>query len=143
MEQFTPYSALFGGLLIGLASIGLLYSRGKICGISGIYAAMWENRDPDSLWRFQFILGLIVGGLIMGYFKEGSFDSELAASFPMLLLGGFLVGFGSRLGSGCTSGHGVCGVGRMQKRSITATLIFVACGMATATLFRQVIEGGG
>lgn len=134
MENFTPISGLIGGILIGLAASFLLYYNGRICGISGIYGRIFDFRPDESYWRLSFVLGLICGGILTRIFFPGSFDFEITESWPIVIVGGFLVGFGTNFGHGCTSGHGVCGVGRLSKRSIIATFIFLFFGILTATL---------
>ena len=125
-------SPLSGGLLIGLSSMLLLLTLGRIAGVSGI---VWGAiTDPDRSWRLQFIVGLIAGTAAIHAFTGKPLPA--AADGPILLAvgAGLLVGFGTRLGSGCTSGHGVCGIGRRSVRSIVATLVFIAAGVATVAL---------
>jgi hypothetical protein len=125
-------SPLSGGLLIGLSSMLLLLTLGRIAGVSGI---VWGAiTDPDRSWRLQFIVGLIAGTAAIHAFTGKPLPA--AADGPVLLAvgAGLLVGFGTRLGSGCTSGHGVCGIGRRSVRSIVATLVFMAAGVATVAL---------
>jgi len=125
-------SPLSGGLLIGLSSMLLLLTLGRIAGVSGI---VWGAiTDPDRSWRLQFIVGLIAGTAAIHAFTGKPLPA--AADGPILLAvgAGLLVGFGTRLGSGCTSGHGVCGIGRRSVRSIVATLVFMAAGVATVAL---------
>ncbi len=126
--------AIIGGSLIGMAAVWLFLSLGRVAGISGI-AANALLRSKQNLWPLMFILGLGVGGWL-AYSLTGPRPSvELSAEHNVwLLVGGLLVGFGTRMGSGCTSGHGVCGMARLSKRSIAATLCFLAVGMLTATL---------
>lgn len=134
MIEFTPVSALIGGALIGLAAVMLLKFNGRIAGISGIVNGALSTQSGDRLWRVLFIVGLIIGG----YAYQTVTDQPLVTreGFPMvqLFIAGVLVGFGTRLGSGCTSGHGVCGIARLSARSIMATLMFVGTGMATASI---------
>ena len=125
-------SPLSGGLLIGLSSMLLLLTLGRIAGVSGI---VWGAiTDPERSWRLQFIVGLIAGTAAIHAFTGKPLPA--AADGPILLAvgAGLLVGFGTRLGSGCTSGHGVCGIGRRSVRSIVATLVFMAAGVATVAL---------
>jgi len=125
-------SPLSGGLLIGLSSMLLLLTLGRIAGVSGI---VWGAiTDPDRSWRLQFIVGLIAGTAAIHAFTGKPLPA--AADGPILLAvgAGLLVGFGTRLGSGCTSGHGVCGIGRRSVRSIVATLVFMAAGVAAVAL---------
>ena len=126
MEGFTPWAALAGGTLIGLAALLLLLCNGRIAGISGILGGSLDPKRGDVLWRVLFFFGLLVGGLIMLWWRPVSFDIHIDVSTPAVILAGLLVGLGTRIGSGCTSGHGVCGVGRLAPRSIrprTASLL--------------------
>lgn len=133
MENFTPFSALFGGALIGLGALILMLGLGRIAGISGIVSQALFNRD-DRRWRLAFLLGLIAGPFTLSLFV-----TDLEYSTPELtsttLLAGLLVGLGTAWGSGCTSGHGICGIGRFSVRSIVATLVFMCAGIVIATLF--------
>ncbi|MBA2691368.1 MAG: YeeE/YedE family protein [Rubrobacter sp.] len=141
MEDFTPLSGLFGGMLIGLAATMLLLLNGRIAGISGIVGGMLVSRIGGLFgWRTAFIVGLLLGA--SGYaLAMGGVPVEIEASLPALVVAGLLVGFGTRLGSGCTSGHGVCGIGRMSKRSIAATAVFFTVAIATVFLVRHVVGG--
>lgn len=141
MENFTPGSALLGGLLIGLSAVLLLWLNGKIAGISGILGQLLPPVKGDTAWRALFLLGLILGAsFAIPYGPEGG-RITVTASLPVLVAGGLLVGFGTRLGGGCTSGHGVCGISRLSARSIAATLTFLASGMATLALVRHGMGG--
>lgn len=134
MENFTPLPALAGGILIGLAALLLLALNGRIAGVSGIINGAVENPGSDRSWRLAFILGLVAGAAL--YLLAWPAGAVTRSGFPLgwLLAAGLLVGFGTRLGSGCTSGHGVCGLGRLSPRSLAATLVFMAFGiLATAT----------
>lgn len=138
MANFTPVSALLGGILIGLAALLLLWLQGRIAGISGILAGLIGGATGDRLWRLEFVLGLMVGGAC-GFGLLSLPTPELAdVSVPLLLSSGFLVGFGAKLGNGCTSGHGICGIGRLSLRSIVATLSFMLAGMLTVYVLRHV-----
>lgn len=133
LEDFTPVSGLFGGMLIGVAAAMLLLLNGRIAGISGIVGGMLVPKVRGLFgWRTMFVVGLLVGASSYAL-AMGGVPVEIEASLPVLVLAGLLVGFGTRLGSGCTSGHGVCGIGRMSKRSIAATAVFF--GVAIATVF--------
>ncbi len=126
-------NAVAGGILIGLAASWLFLSLGRIAGISGIVSQAMKH--PGTLWPVSFVVGLGAGGWIAALFLAP--DSTRAEIEPVwLVLGGLIVGFGTRLGSGCTSGHGVCGIARLSPRSIVATMIFVGLGMLAATLLR-------
>jgi uncharacterized protein len=130
--------SLLGGLLIGTAVWIMLIGLGRVTGVSGIAAAAM-TQPRQSLWRFAFLLGLISGGALFAY----TFNTSAAnvASKPWLIAAGLLVGFGTVIGSGCTSGHGVCGLGRRSLRSLVATLTFMAAGMITVALL-NLLRGG-
>ncbi|NIP16635.1 MAG: YeeE/YedE family protein [Pseudomonadales bacterium] len=127
-------NAIIGGLLIGAAAVWLWVTLGRVAGISGI-AAQALTRPRQSLWPILFVVGLGVGGWLGQSVRQPESIPELDLDGTILLaLGGLMVGFGTRLGSGCTSGHGVCGIARLSRRSLAATVIFVGIGMLTATL---------
>ena len=131
--HFTPLSSLGGGVLIGLAAILLIHFCGRIAGISGIVAGMLTRQTRTEGWRIAFLAGLIGSPLLYSLvFTLPVINVQ--TSWPMIIVAGLLVGIGSRLGSGCTSGHGVCGLSRFSKRSLAATLTFMAVGIITATL---------
>lgn len=138
MTDFTPYSALIGGLILGLAAILLLILNGKIAGISGIYGQLISKYPLKHTWHVYFILGLIFGPILVGPFGF-SLPENISLTWPEAIIGGLLVGFGSRYGSGCTSGHGICGIGRLSKRSIVATLIFMSSAIVTVYIIRHII----
>ena len=131
--------ALLGGMLIGLAATLLMLLNGRIAGISGILSGVFFQTKGDVFWRIAFIVGLLAGGLVAPFIFQRPFVFELNASMPMLLVGGFLVGFGTRMGSGCTSGHSVCGIARFSWRSISATITFILSAMLTVALIRYVL----
>ena len=139
MDYYTLWHALIGGILIGLASLLATVLSGKIPGISGVFGRLLVPATPDKKWRFLFLLGLI-GGAALSFLLWNS-----AALFrpmrPLAVIGvaGLIVGFGTRLGGGCTSGHGVCGVGTGAKHSIAATLIFVSVAMVTVLIYNRVV----
>ena len=137
MENFTPLSALGGGLLIGLASVWLLAASGRIAGVSGILHGLFAQPPGDRAWRAAFILGLIAAGFAWHAFSPARAAPE--AHWGWLALAGSLVGFGTRIGGGCTSGHGVCGLGRFSLRSLVAVIIFMATGMAATYVMRHVL----
>jgi len=139
MEHFTPVSSAAGGLLIGLSAALLWLGNGRIAGISGIIGGLWTVRPGDIGWRVAFIIGLIAAPLLYGL-AVGEL-SRIAVSVPPLLViaGGLLVGFGTRLGGGCTSGHGVCGLARLSPRSFVATAVFMATAVATSFVLRHLI----
>ena len=129
-------SALAGGVLIGLAAVLLLWSIGRIAGISGIATGAIEGARGDRAWRLAFLAGLMLAGAIALQFVPAPPRTQ-TAPVPLLLAAGFLVGFGTRLGSGCTSGHGVCGLGRLSRRSFAAVATFVGFAMATTFIVRH------
>lgn len=123
--------ALVGGLFIGLASALLLLGKGRIFGISGIIAGLLSPSSKDSIWRLVIVLGLVLGGLPVYLALPEKFSNPFAAIAWMPAVAGLLVGFGTQLGSGCTSGHGVCGISRFSARSIVATITFMIAGIVT------------
>jgi uncharacterized membrane protein YedE/YeeE len=125
---------LLGGILIGLSSSFMLGGLGRITGISGILAATLKKPKKEEQWRYLFLIGLIGGGFLIKLVRPELFNYSLDFSLFDAVFAGLLVGFGTRLGSGCTSGHGVCGLARFSKRSIVATLVFMFFGMATVAL---------
>jgi uncharacterized membrane protein YedE/YeeE len=130
--HFTPASAFAGGLLIGLAAALLILLEGRIAGISGIVGGLLQPlRKGDVAWRMAFALGLVAAPLLYRALAELP-QSRIDAGWATLVVAGLLVGFGSRLGSGCTSGHGVCGLSRRSPRSLVATIVFMTAGFATA-----------
>ncbi|MDY6942556.1 MAG: YeeE/YedE thiosulfate transporter family protein [Pseudomonadota bacterium] len=138
MENFTPYSALIGGALIGLSATVLLLFNGRIAGLSGIVNGAVES-SGDRSWRWLFLLG-VVGGALLHQLTLGPAFALREGYSPLLLgVAAFLVGFGTRMGNGCTSGHGVCGIGRLSVRSIVATLTFLGAGIVTVTVARQLL----
>ncbi|MCC2679175.1 MAG: YeeE/YedE family protein [Pseudobdellovibrio sp.] len=129
--------AFIGGLIIGLASALLLLFNGRIAGIGGIAGRLITFRVPDLMWRLDFVIGLVIGGLLLKNILPASFDLDSRTPVWILAIAGLLVGFGSTEGNGCTSGHGVCGISRLSKRSIAATLTFMAAGIVTVFILRQ------
>ncbi len=139
MADFTPVSALLGGMLIGLAALLLLWLPGRIAGISGIVAGLLAPSRQEWLWRALFVSGLLLGGSV-GFTLLGLPAPELASvPWAVLLLAGALVGAGAKLGSGCTSGHGICGMGRLSPRSIVATCCFMGSGIITVFITRHLL----
>lgn len=132
---------LAGGALVGLASAILWVTSGRILGVSGIVGGVVTPRRGDADWRLALVAGLAVGGLVLREIAPASFDIVTMRPGLVTIAAGLLVGFGTRMGSGCTSGHGICGVARLSPRSLAATLAFVLTGMATATLAHVVREG--
>lgn len=129
-----------GGALIGLSAVLLLALNGRIAGISGIVNGVFTRSLAEALWRVAFIAGILGGGLLFQSISQESLILRTDYPLWMTISGGLLVGFGTRMGSGCTSGHGICGISRLSPRSIVATAVFVAVGMAVATAFSQVMS---
>ena len=142
MTEFTPWSALLGGGLIGLASGILLLLSGRVAGVSGIAGGLLRPEPGTVGWRPAFLLGLVIGVWVFGALG-GNLDSiRITAGWPALVIGGLLVGFGTQLGGGCTSGHGVCGISRFSARSIAATVLFMTSAGVTVYVVRHVLGGG-
>ena len=137
-QHFTPWSALAGGMLIGLAAALLILFNGRIAGISGIVGALLPPRRQGGAWRWAFVLGLLAAPWLWRVFAPLP-ALQTSASTALLVLAGLLVGVGTRMGSGCTSGHGVCGLSRLSLRSLVATLCFMATGFATVFIMRHVL----
>ena len=140
IAEFSLSTALTGGALIGFAAVLLMLSIGKIAGVSGIVAGLLKPQQTPA-WQWAFIGGLILSGLLVRWLF-GPFTMEIVASKPLLIVAGLLVGFGTRLGGGCTSGHGVCGVSRLAPRSLVATAVFMAVGIVTVFVVRHVLGIG-
>jgi uncharacterized protein len=141
MNDFTPIPALVGGALIGLAASILLLTHGKVAGISGIYGGMLRRGTSDRAFRLWFLAGLIVAGALVRVTFPAAFATRWNATLPVVLVAGLIVGFGTQLGNGCTSGHGVCGISRLSARSLIATVTFILTGFATVFIIRHLIEG--
>lgn len=139
MENFTPVSGFVGGALIGLAAALLLLLNGRLSGISGIVGGLLAPKSSDLGWRVAFVAGLLVGALAYLLATGDALLLELQASLPVLVVAGLLVGFGTSLGSGCTSGHGICGIARLSKRSIIATSMFFVVAMLTVFFTHHVL----
>lgn len=139
MENFTPISALIGGGLIGAAAAVLLWLNGRIAGISGIFNGVLSPQSGDTAWRALFLFGLIAGASLYASLNPAAYAPRAGFPVALLVLGGFLVGFGTRMGGGCTSGHGVCGVARLSVRSLVATAVFLTTGMATVFIVRHLL----
>jgi uncharacterized protein len=140
MTEFTPWASLFGGALIGLASVLLMAWEGRIAGISGIAGRLMPPyRDSAFLSRFGFVIGLVAAPLLMLAAGGGEIEHTVSANLPLMAAAGLIVGYGSTWGNGCTSGHGVCGLSRLSKRSFAATGIFMATAFATVYLTRHMI----
>lgn len=141
MTGFTPLASLAGGMLIGLAAAFLMALNGKIAGISGISAGLLSLSKPDgdAGWRLAFIAGLVSAPLLLSHANLAVAPIAFTVSAPMMTASGLLVGLGTVLGNGCTSGHGVCGIARLSPRSLAATAVFIATGMATVYVIRHVV----
>ncbi|TCS42043.1 YeeE/YedE family protein [Reinekea marinisedimentorum] len=145
--NFTPLSATIGGALIGLSAALLLLAKGRIAGISGIAGGIIFPEKGDVVWRVIFIVGLILGGflyqLLSSDSSEGLFKGvehiQPVVGTPLLILGGLFVGIGTTIGTGCTSGHGICGLARRSPRSLVATLTFMATGFITVFIVKQLL----
>jgi LPXTG-motif cell wall-anchored protein len=138
MEHFTPVSGLVGGLLIGLAVALMMLVNGRIAGISNIVGGLLTPKTGDTGWRVAFVVGLLLGALGYTLAAGATAPVDVLASPPVILVGGLLVGFGTRMGSGCTSGHGLCGIARFSRRSVVATAVFFGVAMLTVFLARHV-----
>jgi uncharacterized membrane protein YedE/YeeE len=139
MEHFTPGSATIGGVLIGLSAAVLWLGLGRIAGISGVVGGLLTPRAGDIAWRATFLAGLVLAPVLYGIAGGDLPELVIQNSSAVVVAGGFLVGFGTRLGGGCTSGHGVCGVARLSPRSLAATILFMASGFATVFVARHLI----
>lgn len=132
------YLPLFGGLLIGAAVSLMLYLNGRVTGVSGIiYGATVTPKKGDRAWRWYFISGMLIGGFILKLLRPEVFSGGLPTQDWTLVVAGLLVGFGTVLGSGCTSGHGVCGTSRLSPRSLAATVTFMLAGVVAVFVFRK------
>ncbi len=138
-NNFTPWTSLAGGAVLGLSAALFVLLNGRIAGISGVLGGLLRPRAGDLAWRIAFVGGLLVAPLVFGLFMELP-TMQVAAEAPLLVVAGLLVGVGTRLGSGCTSGHGVCGISRLSPRSIVATLSFMASGFLTVFLTHHVLN---
>jgi uncharacterized protein len=141
MASFTPVSAAIGGGLIGLSAVLLMLLTGRIAGISGIFGGCLGFGFNDKGWRIAFIAGLILAPLVAGAIGYAMASPEMPASWTVIIAAGLAVGFGTRLGGGCTSGHGVCGIARLSARSMTATAIFMLAALVVVALTRHVLAG--
>jgi len=137
MNTASALYGLLGGALIGLAAGAFLLLNGRIAGISGVFGGLLSPARGDVGWRAAFVGGLVVGGLALAMIIPSAFPTSIDTSMTRLVAAGLLVGFGTRLGSGCTSGHGVCGLARLSPRSMVATMTFIATGAATVLVVRH------
>ena len=130
--------AIYGGVLIGVAATMMLLFNGRVTGISGIVGGLLNPVSKDKSWRILFLLGLLVGGFFLRFFHPVSFVSVSNAWRIDYMIAGFFVGFGTLLGNGCTSGHGVCGISRFSFRSIISTIIFILSGILSVVFFKLI-----
>lgn len=137
-NHFTPWMALAGGIVLGLASALFILFNGRVLGISGIVGGLLRPKAGDVLWRLSFLLGMLVAPSLYVAFV-GPMQAAIDASWAMVIVAGLLVGLGTRYGSGCTSGHGVCGLSRLSPRSLVATLSFMAAGFFTVFVLRHAL----
>ncbi|ASJ40850.1 YeeE/YedE family protein [Vibrio vulnificus] len=133
MTFVVPWESLAGGILLGISALTMLLVNGKVAGISGILTGLLTPKSRDFAWRLMFVIGMVSGGVLAVTFGAASASVALPTSGVLIAAAGLLVGIGTRLGNGCTSGHGICGIGRLSKRSIVATAIFMA--VAAMTVF--------
>jgi uncharacterized membrane protein YedE/YeeE len=141
MHNLTPLSGLFGGALIGLAAASLMVLTGRIAGVSGIFGGLLVLRPADQAWRIAFVAGLIAAPLVAALAGVPLPRPPMTSNMALIVAGGLLVGFGSRMGSGCTSGHGVCGFARLSPRSMAATCIFMGTAIITVAIVRHGFGG--
>lgn len=137
MENFTPWQSLIGGVLIGLSSALLFFGQGRIAGISGIFGGMLSKFCRDYVWRYFFIAGLVAGGGIVYFMMPDKTAVHFNHPLPLFAIGGLLVGIGTRIGNGCTSGHGICGLGRRSPRSLAAVMTFMLAGGITVFVMER------
>ena len=140
MANFTPISAAIGGALIGLSAVLLMLFNGRVAGISGILGGLLNTQASDRAWRVTFIAGLIAAPLAVGAAGYAVPVPQLPG-LVVIAVAGLLVGFGTRLGSGCTSGHGICGIARLSPRSLAATMVFMASAIVVVALTHHVFAG--
>ena len=141
MENFTPIESLSGGILVGLASAILLFFTGRIAGISGIFGGILQAKHGETQWRVVFVAGLLVGGLLVNFFRPEMLQFQLERTNFGIIAAGLLVGIGARMGNGCTSGHGVCGIGRLAPRSMMAVVIFMTTAATTVYIVNHLLGG--
>ena len=141
MANFTPLSAAIGGLLIGVSAVMLMMLTGRIAGISGIFSGLLNLRGEDKGWRIAFVAGLILAPIVAGRVGYGMASPVLTSHWVLIVMAGLLVGFGTRLGGGCTSGHGICGIGLLSTRSIAATIVFMTTAVITVAVTHHVLGG--
>ena len=137
MTEFEVLMPLTGGILIGIAASMILLFSGKIAGVSGIFGGMLFQQGRERAWQLSFIAGLIIGGILLYIMNEELFENSSGRGLLAVTVAGLLVGIGTRVGGGCTSGHGVCGIGRLSGRSLVATITFVFAGMVIVSLVQS------
>ena len=137
MTDFEVLMPLTGGILIGISASMMLLFSGRIAGVSGIFGGMLFQQGKERAWRLSFIIGLIGGGILLYAINAEFFENSSGRGLLAVNIAGFLVGIGTRIGGGCTSGHGVCGIGRLSVRSIVATVTFVFAGMVAVVLVKS------
>ena len=141
MDQFTPVASTIGGLLIGLSASLMLLMHGRIAGISGILGGLLKPRSGDVAWRILFLAGLVAGGIAFAIISPDSLADGLQRSTVTTAAAGLLVGIGTQLSQGCTSGHGVCGLSRMSPRSAVAVVTFMTTGLIAAYISQSIMGG--
>lgn len=139
--EFSPLPALLGGAILGAAASLILFATGRVAGISGILGGLLDPRPGDVAWRGAFVAGLVVAGLGALFVAPQAFASDLVRPPVALTLAGLLVGFGTRLGNGCTSGHGVCGLSRLSQRSLVSVVTFMLTGGIAAAIGSRIFGG--
>jgi uncharacterized protein len=140
-NHFTPWISLAGGILLGLASAAFILVNGRILGISGILGGLLRPRSGDIGWRLAFLLGMLVAPITLGLLAPADLlvQAKVDAGYTAIVIAGLLVGYGTRLGSGCTSGHGVCGLARLSPRSLAATITFMLAGFVIVYVIRHLL----
>ena len=133
--NFTPYSSFIGGLIIGFAVVLFFITTGRLAGISGILSSTFEKNE-NKFSNILFLIGLVIGPLVYILLSKKDVVFNMSSSLPVIVIGGLLVGFGTKVGKGCTSGHGICGISRLSMRSILATIIFIIFAMITVYIFQ-------
>jgi uncharacterized membrane protein YedE/YeeE len=141
MNEFTPVMSALGGVMIGLAVAALYFFNGKFLGVSGITAALLGSDHSGKRWRLTFIAGLLAGGALLLVFHPVALSKSSPYSIPVLIVAGLLVGYGTSMGKGCTSGHGICGISRFSARSLVATGVFMIAGFATVYVTQHLLGG--
>jgi len=138
MTEFTPLSSLVGGITLGVSALLLLYLNGRIAGVSSIVSGSFKAVYKEPQWQWFFVLGLILSPLALTTF-DYQITTQINLSWPVMIIGGFLVGFGAHFGSGCTSGHGICGIGRLSPRSIVATSVFISVAVIVVFITKHLL----